>query len=877
MRRRTWIPVLLVCALWASAAEGGPIISPTHPNQGHWYYGGRFEAAWPDFRPEAARYACTVDWLSAPAGDATYPQTLETMSPAAGFELARTGRFAFTVEARDAADTLLAETCFLFNVNGRAPYLAYAETSEDGAQFDVKLIPEIERRGWTGIALPRAGHRVVAYRGRLWVFGGGYTGVYDEPLPAGPVTWSPDGVTWHSPEDTNCPMNGHAAAAFSGRLWLCGQAGDIWSSLDGTTWAEAGEAGWAGGGAIAATVFNGCLWVFLEHAGMQELWRSSDGMDWSPILAPAPWEATPVAAVLGDRLLAVTSAGVWRSADGVVWEHLLAQGPGWAAPTDAAALDGTLRVLDDSGMLWSSAGGTAWTAHDTGPWGAVRGGALEAWSGALWMVGGASDNAIEVAGGVWRSLDGVSWERTAGTTAWHMRLAHTAVPYAHALWILDGSTDPYYLFRYDMPPRVYSSANGLDWAPRFDTVPWRFRFNHTAGVLDGSVYVLGGNSAVGEIGDVWKYDGATWMELAAETPWGPRFRQASAVFDGKLWVLGGSQFWTSLNDVWWSEDGATWTQATASAGWGPRVGHKAVAFDGKLWVLGGRFGPGFNDVWYTEDGQTWEAAPDAPWQGRWDHAAAVYDGRLWVIGGRAGYPGRGVAPPVRNRAFSSNDLDDMWSTADGMVWREETPHAPWMASSGHTATAFENRLWILGSYLGATGYGPLPLAGSNWAGFRYCIDTVPSTAPGPDDPIAPGPVLHFQQPQKGLSWWLHVAVEDDAGYRSEPVHLPLGEAPGRHTADIDGDSLFSLSELLRVIQLYNSGGFECATGSGTEDGYQPGAGDARACLPHDSDYQPQDWRISISELLRLIQLYNSGGYHPCPESVTEDGYCPGPA
>jgi len=28
-------------------------------------------------------------------------------------------------------------------------------------------------------------------------------------------------------------------------------------------------------------------------------------------------------------------------------------------------------------------------------------------------------------------------------------------------------------------------------------------------------------------------------------------------------------------------------------------------------------------------------------------------------------------------------------------------------------------------------------------------------------------------------------------------------------------------------------------------------------------------------LLRLIQFYNSGGYHYCPGEGTEDGFCPG--
>lgn len=99
-----------------------------------------------------------------------------------------------------------------------------------------------------------------------------------------------------------------------------------------------------------------------------------------------------------------------------------------------------------------------------------------------------------------------------------------------------------------------------------------------------------------------------------------------------------------------------------------------------------------------------------------------------------------------------------------------------------------------------------------------------------------------------------------------------GVEDGLHTADQNGDNQIGLSELLRVIQFYNSGGYHCDAAG--EDGYAPGPGD-QTCAPHDSDYQPRDWRIGLSELLRIIQFYNSGGYHYCPEEGSEDGFCPG--
>jgi hypothetical protein len=94
-----------------------------------------------------------------------------------------------------------------------------------------------------------------------------------------------------------------------------------------------------------------------------------------------------------------------------------------------------------------------------------------------------------------------------------------------------------------------------------------------------------------------------------------------------------------------------------------------------------------------------------------------------------------------------------------------------------------------------------------------------------------------------------------------------------HTGDQDGSGRIGLSELLRVIQFFNTEGFGCQ--EGTEDGYAPNAPD-RECTPHSSDYMPHNWQIELQELLRLIQFFNTGGYRYCPEAGTEDGYCPGP-
>lgn len=90
-----------------------------------------------------------------------------------------------------------------------------------------------------------------------------------------------------------------------------------------------------------------------------------------------------------------------------------------------------------------------------------------------------------------------------------------------------------------------------------------------------------------------------------------------------------------------------------------------------------------------------------------------------------------------------------------------------------------------------------------------------------------------------------------------------------HAADSNGDGALNLTELMRVIQMRNAGGYSCPQGA-AEDGYSVGPG-PHDCAPHSADYAPQDWKFSLEEVLRVVQFFNSGGYDSCGGS--EDGFC----
>ncbi len=116
-----------------------------------------------------------------------------------------------------------------------------------------------------------------------------------------------------------------------------------------------------------------------------------------------------------------------------------------------------------------------------------------------------------------------------------------------------------------------------------------------------------------------------------------------------------------------------------------------------------------------------------------------------------------------------------------------------------------------------------------------------------------------------------------------PDPLIIRQRRAQHSADTDGDGQIDLSELLGLIELYNT-----RTGSQRTGRYAIDAQDRFLAAPeatarphrlHSSDTSG-DGRIDLSELLRVIELYNTrsgttrtGAYHP--DATTADGFAPG--
>ncbi|MGJ8660366.1 MAG: Kelch repeat-containing protein, partial [Cellulophaga fucicola] len=132
------------------------------------------------------------------------------------------------------------------------------------------------------------------------------------------------------------------------------------------------------------------------------------------------------------------------------------------------------------------------------------------------------------------------------------------------------------------------------------------------------------------------------------------------------------------------------TLITTNAAFSERYGHSTVVFNNKMWIIGGRDKVSsnyLNDVWYSTDGVTWtEATDSANFDGRHSHTSFVFDNKIWVIGGRD---------------TNLDRLNDVWYSTDGVNWTEATDEAEFDIRSKHTSIVHDNKMWVIGGYGGA--------------------------------------------------------------------------------------------------------------------------------------------------------------------------------
>lgn len=522
---------------------------------------------------------------------------------------------------------------------------------------------------------------------------------------------------------------GHASVVFDSKLWVLGGAhrGDfagssVAYSSDGANWVcTTGAAPWSGRKDHAAVTFNNRLWVLGGDDSLRrnDIWSSPDGTNWTLEAANATWTArSGHSVVVFNGLLwllggSLGSSGpffsdVWSSSDGVSWTQQVSTAP-WKARTDLQCVVFNNKLwlfggCDDAQPMndvWSSSDGVNWTQETAPAWSARGQHVVVVSSGKLLMYGGV-DGTGQTLNDVWESSDGSNWTQTTASANWSPRFGQSGADFNGQVWMIGGKHSG----NHGSHQRdVWASSNGAVWTQTSVNSSWHPRWDHTIEAFNNRLWVVGGDILVGgaqlpgAAKDIWSsVDGGTWTQEVVTAPWGSRKAHQSAVFNNRIWVLGGVSNGVS-NDVWSSADGVNWVQETASAPWSARMHFSVVVFNNRMWVLGGSRSAQLligdelnNEVWSTADGVNWvQETANAGWPTRYKHASAVFNGRIWVMGG------------VHDDTNSITLLNDVWSSPDGVNWTEETPAASWGVRSNHSVMSYGGYLWVVGGDDGLIG------------------------------------------------------------------------------------------------------------------------------------------------------------------------------
>lgn len=270
-----------------------------------------------------------------------------------------------------------------------------------------------------------------------------------------------------------------------------------------------------------------------------------------------------------------------------------------------AVPDGRFVALHPEGT-WSSRDGTEWTREALPP-----SGSNTAYLGTLQHRGGAVALGRHTGNYLDFRIDPVI-ATTADYRAWTRRKAANlpgVIFYGHAsfadhLWMLGG-------FDGTAPVNaVWRSPDGIAWE-RMPDPPWSPRAQPVAAVMGERLLLIGGGAIDGMPGsdrsnsEVWATaDGRSWERIAAQVGDPDPVGFHPQMFDGKLWLVGANRSGGFTSSMIVTTDGRTWERVEGP--WSPRGGVATWTDGARMYLTGGKYSR-------VEDGETVFEYSDDVW------------------------------------------------------------------------------------------------------------------------------------------------------------------------------------------------------------------------------------------------------------------------
>lgn len=314
------------------------------------------------------------------------------------------------------------------------------------------------------------------------------------------------------------PRDSQGELVFKDQLWILGgwfnsyeaPPRDVWRSHDGKTWSLVTQkAPWIHSDLPMTITYADKMWVMggwyngrlKGHSASNQVWSSSDGMNWNLETNSAQWSPRLASAVVEFKgkmwILGGTENyyfgdenslknDVWFSSDGVTWELATADA-GWPprAYHQAAVLNGKMYVFGGGNYVpeyaamndvWSSEDGVHWTqVSPKAPWHARIWFSSATYRDKLWVMGGWSNNPYKNWSDVWYSSDGINWHELKTNSGWKERHEHATFVFKDKIWIAGGMVPP-------LTNDVWSLHLPVDWEGEVDSLQNEVSVTHSHAV-----------------------------------------------------------------------------------------------------------------------------------------------------------------------------------------------------------------------------------------------------------------------------------------------------------------------------------------------------------------------------------------------------------
>jgi hypothetical protein len=543
-------------------------------------------------------------------------------------------------------------------------------------------------------------HQAVVFNNRIWIFSG-------SPTPATSAfldSWSSaDGVTWQ-PESSSLQLpaysvslnvfvaNGKMLAVAGGRIYSYSEATHAFIKETVNTFDLTGS---TGNRSYASLTFYNNSWWYIggrdlsSGNAMNDVWRSSNGITWTQMSTP-PFTARyrHQSFVIGGKLWVFggessvgddygpSSNDAWSTTDGANWTNESANGVvrGYLMqvvqePNKVTLIGGAQYGV--ASHVWQTTDGLNWSEVSAHAQFSPRISKGVAFNGQMWIVGGIAVDARTVdrdTNEIWRSSDGLNWSRvTPNGSIFSPRDGHAMIVYNNRLWVIGGQNNPTGVSgAIEKLNDVWSSADGVTWQQEIAAAAFTARSGHGTFVLNGKLWVIGGCiSASICMNDVWSSnDGVNWVNESGGAAFSPRGLLVTT-FNNALWIFSSETAAGLANDdAWRSTDGVTWTQQSLGTHYLPRTRIGLQVLNGRLYAIGGASdgsyvnGTRYNDVWSSADGLTWrQDLTNAPFSPRELHTVITHNNELWLIGG-----------------LDADLLNEVWRSSDSVNWRMGFSH-----------------------------------------------------------------------------------------------------------------------------------------------------------------------------------------------------------